>query len=235
MNAPHASPWAPPDVRQRAREAGRRAKRAAVLHTAARLFNEHGFHATSLDEVAERLHVTKPTLYRYVNSKDDILFECVREGLQSMRDGVAATRSAGGSVLEQLVAGMRAYVGIVTADFGQCVIRIGEDPLPAPRRAQLRRLKREIDLEFRCLIEQGVAEGVLRPCDPRIAAFTLAGALSWIGRWYRRDGTLSPDQVAAACTELLLHGVLADRPPAARPPPRRARTASSTTTRGDTR
>ncbi len=46
-----------------ARARQREAKRQAVLQTAARLFNERGFHATSLDDIAERLHVSKPTLY----------------------------------------------------------------------------------------------------------------------------------------------------------------------------
>lgn len=53
-----ASPWAPVSHRERQREA----KRNAVLQAAAQLFNERGFHATSLDDIAARLNVTKPTL-----------------------------------------------------------------------------------------------------------------------------------------------------------------------------
>ncbi len=235
--AERVSPWARSDSRGQARGARRADKRDAVLRTAARLFNAQGFHATALDQVAEALQVTKPTLYRYVSSKDEILFECVRAGLQMMREGVAASRAAGGSALDQLVAGMRTYARIVTADFGMSVIRIGEDPLPAPGRAQLRALKREIDLEFRRLIEQGIAEGALRPCDARLAAFTLAGALSWIGRWYRADGGMAPEQIADTCVDLLLRGVLADgvQPPLApRSPPGRRRAPAKKSPPGDT-
>ncbi|RYF82427.1 MAG: TetR/AcrR family transcriptional regulator [Comamonadaceae bacterium] len=200
-----ASPWVPANGRPQQRER----KRQAVLQTAAQLFNERGFHATSLDDIAERLHVTKPTLYYYVKSKDEILLECVRSALELMRAGIAEVREGGGRALDQLIACMRIYAGIVMQDFGKCVIRIGEDPLPAPLKKELRRLKAGIDLEFRQLIEEGMREGSLARCDPKMAAFMLAGALSWVGRWYREDGTLTPAQITDQGIALLLGGVLA--------------------------
>ncbi len=217
------SPWAVPEARGRDRD--REVKREAVLRTAARLFNEKGFHATSLDDVAERLEVTKPTLYYYVASKDEILFECVRIGLQMLHDGIEQSRLAGGSAIDQLVACMRTYARIVTMDFGMCLIRTGEDPLQPDSRKKLRHLKAGIDLEFRRLIELGIAEGALASCDPKLAAFTIAGALSWIGRWYSPDGAYTADEVADHCIALLLNGaLLRDSPatPASAAPRRRA-------------
>ncbi|MGJ7542594.1 TetR/AcrR family transcriptional regulator [Variovorax sp. LT1R16] len=209
------SPWEPASARALQREV----KRNAVLQTAAQLFNERGFHATSLDDIAERLHVSKPTLYYYVESKDQILLECVRTALDLMHDGIEAVRHAGGSAIDQLQACMRIYTGVVTQDFGMCVIRIGEDPLPEPLKTELRRLKAGIDHQFRRLIADGVAEGSLAPCDPKMAAFMLAGALSWVGRWYRGDGALTPEQIADQGIALLLNGVVRQRPAAARREP----------------
>ena len=212
------SPWEPAGNRARQREI----KRNAVLQTAAQLFNERGFHATSLDDIAERLNVSKPTLYYYVDSKDQILLECVRSALDLMHAGIGEVRAAGGSAIEQLEACMRIYAGIVMQDFGMCVIRIGEDPLPAPLKKELRHLKAGIDAEFRQLIDAGVAEGSLAPCDPKMAAFMLAGALSWVGRWYRADGELTPEQITRQGIDLLLNGVL-QRAPAPKPARRKAR------------
>ncbi len=216
------SPWVPSAQRAMQREL----KRQAVLQTAAQLFNERGFHATSLDDIAERLHVTKPTLYYYVRSKDDILLECVRAALGMMQEGIDEVRRNGGRALDQLMACMRSYAAIVTEEFGKCVIRIGEDPLPAPLRKELRRLKAGIDHEFRRLIAEGIAEGSIAPCDPKMAAFMLAGALSWIGRWYRRDGDLTPEQIAEQGIALLLNGVL-QKNPAAAPVRRRGRATAT--------
>ncbi len=211
------SPWAPQEERER----GRADKRQAVLRTAARLFNEKGFHATSLDEVAEQLNVTKPTLYYYIKNKDEILFDCVHEGLQMVRRRIAEAGRSGGTALDKLRACMHAYADVVMQDFGRCVIRVGEDPLPAEGRRELRALKAQIDLEFRRLIEQGVAEGSLEPCNPKLAAFTLAGGISWVGRWYRPDGELAPAQIAEQCIAVLLGGIV--RRSAVTPTPRAAR------------
>lgn len=201
------SPWEPTDERAKLRAS----KREAVLRVAAQMFNEKGFHATSLDEVAERLNITKPTLYYYVKNKDEILFECVNIGLQMLQDAIEKVAASGGSAMDKLVAGMHQYVRIVTMDFGMCVIRVGEDPLPLESQRKLRRFKAALDKEFRELIRQGIAEGSFAPCDPKIAAFTIAGALSWIGRWYQPGGPLQPDDIATQCIDLLIGG-LSHRP-----------------------
>ncbi|MFZ5512537.1 MAG: TetR/AcrR family transcriptional regulator [Pseudomonadota bacterium] len=215
------SPWS----HRRDRDKEREIKREAVLRVAAQLFNEKGFHATSLDEVAERLHVTKPTLYYYVKNKDEILFECVRIGLEMMQAAIAEAGKSGGTAMDKLIAAMRQYALIVTMDFGMCLIRVGEDPLPPESRRRLRGLKAKIDREFRALIEQGIAEGSLQPYDPKIAAFTLAGALSWIGRWYRPDGPLRPEDIADQSIAVLMNGLF-HRAPA--PPPAKGAASSAT-------
>ena len=199
-----ASPWAPASHREQQREA----KRNAVLQAAAQLFNERGFHATSLDDIAARLNVTKPTLYYYVKNKDEILLQCVGKGLTMMLEGIDASRAAGGKAIDQLMACMQVYARIVTQDFGMCLIRVGDEQVPPESRKELRRLKAAIDQEFRRLVAEGVAEGSLQPCDPKMTAFVIAGALSWIGRWYQPGGEYTPEQVAAQCIDTLMGGVL---------------------------
>ena len=199
-----ASPWAVATDREQQREI----KRNAVLTTAAELFNERGFAATSLDDIAARLHVSKPTLYYYIKNKDEILLECVRKGLHMTLDGIEASRQAGGNALDQLKACMRVYASIVVEPFGTCLIRVGDEQVPEESRKELRRMKSEIDLAFRKLVAEGISQGLLRPCDPKMAAFIIAGALSWIGRWYQRGGEYTPEQIADQCVEQLLGGVL---------------------------
>jgi AcrR family transcriptional regulator len=201
---PSASPWASASAREQQRET----KRNAVLSTAAQLFNEKGFHATSLDDIAARLNVSKPTLYYYVKNKDEILIECVRRGLEMMHQGIEETRAAGGQAIDQLRACMRVYIRIVTEDFGMCVIRISDDELPPERRQELRRLKSGIDQEFRRLVAAGIAEGSLQDGDPKMIAFVIAGALSWIGRWYQPGGEYSAEEIATQCLATLQNGIL---------------------------
>ncbi|AXF25530.1 MULTISPECIES: TetR/AcrR family transcriptional regulator [Burkholderia] len=200
-----ASPW----KKAEARESERERKRLAVLRTAARLFNEKGFHASSLDEVAERLHITKPTVYYYAKNKDEILFECVRMGLDMMQQAIRDITVTGGSAVEKFEAAMLEYAKIVTMDFGMCVIRIGEESLIPENRVKLRRLKADIDHEFRILLEKAIEEKAFAPIEPKLGAFVVAGALSWIGRWYREDGQMTAEEIARQATSILLNGLRA--------------------------
>jgi AcrR family transcriptional regulator len=219
---PFASPWGP----ARGREQQRALKREAVLRAAARLFNEKGYAASTLDEVAERLGVSKPTIYYYAESKDAILLDCVRIGLEMLQTAIRAVDAKGGRAIDKLIAAMRQYAEIATLDFGMCVIRVGEESLPPESRRKVRLMKAGLDREFRALIVLGIEEGSIAPCDPKLAAFTLAGALSWIARWYRPDGPLAPEVIAEQCIRVLLLGLCSDTARAAASAPREARAAA---------
>lgn len=210
---PVESPWRS----RRERQPERHAKTEAVLLAAAGLFHRRGFHGTSLDDIARSLGVSKPTLYYYVAGKEQILFACVERGLAQLRAGLADLAARGAPGRERLRAAMALYAEIATSDLGLCVIRVGEDPLPEARRIELRALKGQVDAEFRRLIEEGMAAGWVAPGDAAMAAFTVVGALSGIGRWYRPDSHSAAELHDAVhhCIEMLMRGVLGAPPPAA--------------------
>jgi AcrR family transcriptional regulator len=197
------SPW----LKASEREKERVGKRDAVLGAAVRSFNEKGFHATSLDDVAASLNVTKPTIYYYFANKDEILFECVRLGLAGIKEIAEAVEAAGGSGMDRLRALMRGYAVIMTKDFGMCVIRTADQELSAESRAKFRSLKHEIDITVRQVVKDGMADGSITKGDPLLMTFTLAGALNWIARWYEPGDQLSAEAVADAVVENLVHGL----------------------------
>src|ERR1700730_7291725 len=169
------SPWPTREDRERDREL----KREAVLLTAVGLFNEKGFHATSLDDVADALNVTKPTIYHYFSNKDEILFECVRRGVESIRDAGAEVEARGGSGMERLQAHMRNYAIVMTNDFGICVTRTADHELTKESRKRFRALKRQTDITIRRVVGEGMRDGSIAAGDSRLVTFTLTGALNW--------------------------------------------------------
>lgn len=189
------------------RKADREQKRDAVLRAAVRMFNAQGFHATSLDDVAASLGVSKPTIYHYLGNKDQVLFECVTRGIDQLRDAADAVREAPGTGLDRLRSFLRRYAEITMDDFGRCVIRTSEEALSAESAARFRALKREIDEAMRGLIAEGVADGSIVAADVRLTAFTMAGALSWSGRWFRAEGASSAEEVAAQMVDILTAGL----------------------------
>jgi AcrR family transcriptional regulator len=186
------SPWA---TRRRLRER-RELKRDAVILAAARAFRMRGYHNTSLDDLAAGLGVTKPTLYLYVPSKEAILFECFRAGLAQIQATLKECENARGPARERLFAFIRGYAAAIVGDFGWCMLRAEDQHLGAAMSRRIKLLKAGIDRRMRALIDAGVADGSIRECDTRMTAYALAGALNWMGHWYREDATLKPLEIA---------------------------------------
>jgi AcrR family transcriptional regulator len=186
------SPWMPFESRRRARDE----KREAVLRTAVQLFLEQGYHGTTLNEVAERLNVTKPALYNYFRGKDEILFECWALGLERVDEYIAEIDAGGGSGLAKLRKLVRVYAEAMTTDYGASLVRFDLRDLTEKNRKIVRAAKKSIDLTFRNYITEGIADGSIKPCDAKLSAFAIAGSLNWIGHWYERGGVLSGEAIA---------------------------------------
>ncbi|MET0546258.1 MAG: TetR/AcrR family transcriptional regulator [Caulobacterales bacterium] len=178
------------------RDLDRRAKREAVLREAVRLFNERGFAATSLDDVAARLNVTKPIIYRHFANKDQILFECVRMGLEQILEAADGAAKESGDAATRLSALLRRYALIMTQDFGMCIVRTGDHELSDASRKEFRALKRKIDLVIRNMIKAGMKDGSIPNGDARLLSFAIAGAINSISRWFDAKGSQSADKIA---------------------------------------
>jgi AcrR family transcriptional regulator len=198
-----ASPW---DGRRRPREQNA-LKREAVILAAARAFRARGYHNVSLDNLAADLGVTKPTLYLYVPGKEAMLFECFRAGLAQMQVTLDECERAGGPARERLFMFIRGYAAAIVGDFGWCMLRAEDQHLSTSLSRKIKLLKAGIDKRMRALIEAGVADGSIRQCDSRMTAFALAGALNWMGHWYREDASLNPTEIADRFIDVFNRGL----------------------------
>lgn len=187
-----------------------RLKRQALLRTAARAFNEHGYHKTSLNDLANRLHVTKPTLYYYVKSKEEILIACQRIAIDDMRDALAeAHEKSQRPARERLRKFIARYAEMIAGDFGRCLALSGMTDLSAEAREEMRCGRRDIDTAMRTLVEQGIADGSIAPCDATQTANALFGAINWMAHWYKEDGALTPTEVADRMFDVFEKGMQA--------------------------
>lgn len=191
------------------RKRARPKKREAVLRTAARLFLDVGYGRATLSMVADALRITKPALYTYFESKEAILVECNRMGFALVNEATARITASKGTGLEKVHALLRAYVRILLEDFGACLVRVDDRELSAEERAAVRKGKRGIDQRVRTWIRAGIADGSIVPCDPKLTAFTIFGALNWAPSWFRPDGPWTADEVADQMAERLVMGLAA--------------------------
>ena len=135
------SPWLPFETRRRDRDA----KREAVLRIAVQLFLEQGYHRATLNEVAERLNITKPAIYNYFRGKDEILFECWVLGQEAVFGCIAGIDAAGGTGLVKLRELIRGYAKLMTTDYGRSLVRFDIRDLSDRHAAIVRAAKRRTD------------------------------------------------------------------------------------------
>jgi AcrR family transcriptional regulator len=182
-------------------------KREALLSMAVRLFNERGYDATSLADIAEALHVTKAALYYYVSGKEEILLECQRRGAAAFDEVIAADRRHAGTGLERFRDFIERYVECETTEFATCVIRSGLDSLGKQGRAEILKGRRRLEETLEGILQRGVADSTFAPCDTKMAAFSIFGALHWLCFWYREDGPLTRTEITQRMTTLFTRGL----------------------------
>lgn len=190
------------------READRESKRLAVLTAAARMFNERGFHATSLDDVAASLSISKPTIYHYLGNKEQVLLGCLKIGLTELLEAAEAARQAPGNSADRLKNFLAHYAEFNLRDFGRCVILTSESDMSAQNAALFRADKRRIHDMIRAMIEDGQRDGSIECEDANLLALTLAGALNWPARWF--DPALGRDasELVRRMIDILASGFL---------------------------
>jgi AcrR family transcriptional regulator len=183
-------------------------KREAALQTAAQLYLEMGYRKTSMSLLAARLKITKPALYYYFRNKEELLVECYRAGIESIEGALKGAIDFQGNGLQKVESYIRSYAtAIVTFDFGRCVATLDDSELSDQARRQVRNLKRRIDAAIRGYIEEGIADGSIASCNSKMASFAIAGAINWIGTWYRPNGGLGDEEVVSEFTRLLTAGL----------------------------
>jgi AcrR family transcriptional regulator len=184
-------------------------KREAILRTAVQLFLDRSYARTSLNDIADQLKITKPALYHYFRNKEDILLECYRWGCILIREFLDDIAARGGTGIQKVESFIRAYTELISGEFGRAVIRLDDSELSPDARAEIRTYKREIDRRLRSFLQEGMEDGSIAPCDPKLASFAIAGAINWICMWYKPGGSLSADQIAAGFVTTMINGLRA--------------------------
>jgi AcrR family transcriptional regulator len=182
-------------------------KRIAILQQAAKLFDERGYYETSLADIAASLHVTKPTLYYYVENKEDIVRQIIARAIDTVEAHAAAVRASGANAAERLRLFVRGYVELMNSEFGRCLLTLRRIPASRATRAKTAAAYRRIDAVARELLAEGIADGSIRDCDVRIAAFALFGAMNWTPNWFHANEALTAAQAGDAIFEVFARGL----------------------------
>jgi AcrR family transcriptional regulator len=157
----------------------------AVLNAAVRLFNEHGYDATSMFDIAESLGITKSSVYHHINGKEHLLQMAVDRALDGLFEAAEDVKSLGGPAIARLEQLMRRSVLVLDErfEFVTLLLRVRGNTAVEQHAVARRRVFDGIVTD---LVKQAQAEGSVRPdVDPATAARLLFGMVNSLTEWYR--------------------------------------------------
>ncbi len=215
-------------------QAKRERRRAEILRAALRSFRERGYHATTLDTIAEHLGVRKTALYHYFPDKPAILLECHRESVADLERIVAEARALPTARL-RLRHIIVEHVRIMTDAYGASPLAFEVGALASDRQAEIIEGRDRYERALREVVEAGMRSGTFQKGDAKVAAFAILGALNGIARWYRPGGALDAAAIGEQFARQLIDGLAAaDRPVARTTATTRARRSPHGAARGKT-
>jgi TetR/AcrR family transcriptional regulator, cholesterol catabolism regulator len=193
--------------------------RQEILRTAARLFQQRGYDATSMNDVAATLKLSKGGLYHHFQSKDEILFEIMNHAMEITEERVLAPVRGIADPQDRLRALIRLHIEVVLSprDREITVMLHENHPLPPALRKRINHRKKEYVHFVESLIAEVQtsaqthaqrAQTARSPVSPRAAAFALLGMINWIYQWYKPEGDLQTHNLIPQFTALVFAGIL---------------------------
>ncbi len=187
-------------------------KEEQIFEAAARIFKEKGYHATSVQDIADAVGLQKGSLYHYIPSKEDLLYRIAEQGITVIVQHLEDIANADLSAAEKLQLAMENHVTTLCRQLDRMTVFLKErHALTDEHRAQIAAHSNRYVQLMEQIIEQGINSSDFRQMDGKMVALGLLGMINWMSQWYSPDGRLSPEEIAAVFVDLSLRGILASK------------------------
>ncbi|GAA1895550.1 TetR/AcrR family transcriptional regulator [Streptomyces sodiiphilus] len=180
-----------------------------LLATATRMFAERGYERTSVQEIVEAAGVTKGALYHYFGAKDDLLHEVYARVLRLQQERLDAVAGEDAPVADRVRRAAADVVVTTIENLDDAIIFFRSmHQLSPEKQQQVRAERRRYHERFRALVEEGQRAGVFSDATPAdLVVDYHFGSVHHLSNWYRKDGRLTPQQVADHLADLLLRAL----------------------------
>lgn len=179
-----------------------------ILVAAAQIFSQKGYHAASMQDIADAVNLQKASLYHHVSSKQEILLALLDRALDMLIEHIEEVLERSLPPDKKLRQAMCAYLQAMLENRDLAAVLLLEHRSLNPE-FHARHIPRRDRFEWlwRDLINEGVDGGLYSCADPALAARYLLGVMNWTITWYRPDGSLSPDSIAGQFADMFLRGL----------------------------
>lgn len=194
------------------RGAQHEAKRTAILSRAAKLFNTKGARSTTLADVANRLGLTKTSLYYYVKTKEDLIYQCYANAMGRLHRSLDEVEKETSDPLERVIRAMERHIEISLdslaerGDYFAAPLELAV--LPSEQRKELEQDYLHMFKRFRGYLRDGIAAGVIRDCHTTSTARALLTALDWSFYWLYEMPESDAEQASRVVRTLFTNGLV---------------------------
>lgn len=187
-------------------------KRRRIVEESSRLFFANGYEATTLDAVADQLHVTKPFIYSYYRNKSELLSEICQTGIQLSLTALEDALAVEGAATEQLKMVVERVARIIIENQKYISVYQREEKSLDPDDARrIRELRHRFDRQLGQLLDKGKKLGEFEFEDASRTAIWISGLLSWIANWYHDGGRWSATEVVMDAIKIIMR-IVAPQP-----------------------
>ena len=179
-----------------------------VLQSAANIFFAKGFHATFIEDVARDVGMLKGSLYYYIKSKEDLLFQLLLAGIEDGDSYIARHIDPEGEPVEQLERAIRAQIDYIIQNKVPFGLFLHEfDSLSGKRQHKVISVMSRYNNRFVELVKRGQEQGKLIDGEPWLIVNGILGMCNWLYRWYDPEQVSSPEQVKQVFVNMLFNGL----------------------------
>jgi TetR/AcrR family transcriptional regulator, cholesterol catabolism regulator len=184
-------------------------RKQQITEVAERLFNQKGYLATSVRDIADALGIEAASLYSHVSSKEALLAgiadRCAAEFFEAVRPIAASNLRTTQKLTEMIIA----HVGVITRNLDASAVFFREwRHLSEPQRSAYAALQNDYEQIFRQVVRQGIEENLFKHFDEGFSTRTILSAVNWTHTWYRPDGELSAQEIGEHLAGFLLNGLI---------------------------
>jgi AcrR family transcriptional regulator len=187
------------------------AQKNHIYEKGLQLFKNKGYDKTSVQEIAAASSLQKGSLYHYISSKENLLFEMIYRTVNTMVEMIENVKKEDLPPRQKLRRAIKMHLLSGTDFLDEFSLMMQETKYLSPKlKKRIILKKKQYDLAFREMIEEGIKKGELKKLDTKVISFIILGALNWLYQWYSSKGPLSPQQISDIFCEVILSGICKD-------------------------
>ena len=188
---------------------GNLTRKEQVIRSAAALFREKGYAASSMRDLAQKLGIEAASLYSHIKSKEEILQSLCFDITAEFRKSLAEVESKNVSATEKLRLGIVGHIQVMAKDLVASAVFMNEHRhLSQPYLRDFLLMRINYINRFKAIIEEGARTGEFKDnIDKKLAVMTLFSSLNWMPMWYDPSSKIDPTDLGQQLADMLVNGL----------------------------